>query len=442
MQEQTRRSSSPLKVALLDQIDKMARVNHPLRGWGFLGAARERSAVERNNRVMAEYLTPAIRARWQKLCAAAPPPGDDHDDDAGPGGPGGRETKRTTVVDLALQTLDPEKGDAAAAPSHGAGGLDADFLDLLLANTKVFLFAGHDTTASTLCWLVKLLAAHPRALARLRAEHDAVLGPLGAAGDDDDGLAAVRAAPRRLDALPYTRAVIKETLRLYPLVGTMRQGRPGFALVDAARARAYDTAGWVLWDATPIVQRRPDVWPRGDEFVPERWLATAATTTTTTTTAPEAHREGAGEGEDAAADDDARLRRQQKSAWRPFGQGPRNCIGQELAMTELRLVTVLLARRFDIEEAWEAWDATRWVTIFLLFLFWMVYLHLAPPPPPSPLPPQVASVLDAPQTTFLTDAHPPPVRIPAPTPRRPSTASAPTAWATASCTPRTACRCA
>ena len=69
------------------------------------------------------------------------------------------------------------------------------------------------------------------------------------------------------------------------------------------------------------------------------------------------------EGEEGEARDDARgdarLRQQQKNAWRAFSQGPRKCIGQELAMTELRLVAVLLARRFDIEEAWEAWDATR-----------------------------------------------------------------------------------
>ena len=36
--------------------------------------------------------------------------------------------------------------------------------------------------------------------------------------------------------------------------------------------------------------------------------------------------------------------------------GPRNCIGMELALTELKLVAVMLYRRFEIREAWEPWD--------------------------------------------------------------------------------------
>ena len=48
-------------------------------------------------------------------------------------------------------------------------------------------------------------------------------------------------------------------------------------------------------------------------------------------------------------------------AWRPFGAGHRICIGQDLAMTEAKLLTVFLGRKFDIEEAWDEWDAKQYV---------------------------------------------------------------------------------
>lgn len=82
------------------------------------------------------------------------------------------------------------------------------------------------------------------------------------------------------------------------------------------------------WLAAPGVQRNPDYWPRPNDFLPERWIATEGDPLYVAT----------------------------KEAWTPFSLGPRNCIGMELAMIELRLVSVLIARTFDIEEAWEEWD--------------------------------------------------------------------------------------
>lgn len=48
-----------------------------------------------------------------------------------------------------------------------------------------------------------------------------------------------------------------------------------------------------------------------------------------------------------------------KDTWRPFSLGHRICIGQELAQIEAKLVAVMLARRFDIEEAWDKFDAAQ-----------------------------------------------------------------------------------
>jgi len=58
--------------------------------------------------------------------------------------------------------------------------LDADeFIDTVIAQLKLFLFAGHDTTATSICWVLHCLAKHPGAAASVRAEHDVVLGEAG-----------------------------------------------------------------------------------------------------------------------------------------------------------------------------------------------------------------------------------------------------------------------
>jgi cytochrome P450 len=228
---------------------------------------------------------------------------------------GVQATKKRTIVDLALKQFDEEDGTHGAKPN-------AEFLDILLSNLKAFLFAGHDTTASTICWMVKLLQDNPDCLAKMRAEHTAVLG-----SDPDKAHDTILASPHLLYALPYTLAVIKETLRLYPLAATLRQGSPDFFLTAPGSPLQYITDGFALWDSSPSIQRRPELWPRGNDFIPDRFLAP--------------------EGDPLYPP---------KDGWRPFALGPRNCIGQELALVELRLVAVMIARKFDIEEAWSEWD--------------------------------------------------------------------------------------
>jgi cytochrome P450 len=68
-----------------------------------------------------------------------------------------------------------------------------------------FLAAGHETTANALAWMWMLLSQHPHARDRLCAEVDEVLGDRVPTFQD-------------ADRLPWTRAVVQETLRLYPPV--------------------------------------------------------------------------------------------------------------------------------------------------------------------------------------------------------------------------------
>jgi len=75
----------------------------------------------------------------------------------------------------------------------------------------------------------------------------------------------------------------------------------------------------MVWLVGFALQRRSDLFPDANAFRPERFLAK--------------------EGESLAVP---------KDAWRPFEKGPRNCIGQELALLETKVIMVLTLRAFDV----------------------------------------------------------------------------------------------
>lgn len=296
--EQLRTKSGPLKVALLDQIRLMNLGANAARTIPIGRMPWHNAAARRNNDTLRGLLMPQI---MNKL----------YSDDS-------NDSQVKTIVDLAIKYVDKDDPNATREEPSAA------FVDRLIANLKAFLFAGHDTTAATICFMIKLLQDNPDCLAKLRAEHDAVLG-----SDPNQASNALTESPRLLYALPYTLGVIKETLRLNPLAATLREAPAGFSLTGPLGSTTrYPVDGWGVWLSAPGVARNPAYWPRPNDFVPERWMVP--------------------EGDP--------LHPVNNSAWAPFSIGPRNCIGMELALIELRIVAVLVARRFDIEEAWEDWD--------------------------------------------------------------------------------------
>jgi cytochrome P450 len=242
-----------------------------------------------NNRIMRNYLLPHIRRSISEQDKAK---------------------GYKTIASLAAK---------AHLKSASVDNIDPQFIDIAIAQMKIFAFAGHDTTASTLCFAYHLLWTNPETLAKLRAEHDLVLGT-----DPATAASSITASPPLLNKLPYTSAVIKETLRLFPPVGTVRSGPPNISLVHPETGTRYPTEGWMLFGCSAAAHRSPTFWPRPDDFVPERWLA--------------------GEG------DPLRVRR---NAFRPFELGPRNCVGQELAQLELRAILALTVRELDVASAYD-----------------------------------------------------------------------------------------
>lgn len=162
--------------------------------------------------------------------------------------------------------------------------------------------AGHETTATALAWSLHLLARHPEALRRARAEVDSLGGR--------------RASFADLPKLGYCLKVFKEALRLYPPIYLF--GRQ--AIADVQIGEHLVPRGAVLLVSPFIVHHRADVWPEPERFDPERF-----------------------EPEAEAA--------RPRSAFIPFSAGPRTCIGNHFALMEGPLVLATLLQRADLEPA-------------------------------------------------------------------------------------------
>ncbi|KAK1690193.1 vera protein [Colletotrichum godetiae] len=294
LHEQTNATAGPLRVALADQLRLMG-IRQAF-SFGYLFPWQNK-AVDRNNSIVQHQLQPNIVRSLETSL---------------------KPSKKKTVLNLALMHLAEEAGGRPIDPTT-----DPLMMDTILGNLKTFLVAGHETTASALCFMFKVLQDNPDCMAKVRAEHDEVLGL-----DPDQAADILSKSPQLLGSLRYTHAVIKETLRLYQLASTMRGGEPGFYLSDATTGLQYPTEGFLVWDGGPGMQHDPSLWPHVDKFIPDRWLVPA---------------------EDPL--------HPVKDAWRAFARGPRDCIGQEIALVEIKLVAALIMRKYDIEEAWDEWDA-------------------------------------------------------------------------------------
>ncbi|KAE9371570.1 cytochrome P450 [Stipitochalara longipes BDJ] len=226
------------------------------------------------------------------------------------------KASRRPAIDLAIDAyLIPDENNAEI--SAGSIG-NEEFEQICIDQMKTFLFAGHDTSSSTLSYIYHMLNLHPESLAKVRQEHDDVFGVSSAA-------AVIKGTPQLLNELPYTTAVIKETLRLFPPANGSRDGSSGFTIkVDGVE---YPTKNTMIWPNVHTMHRRADLWPQPDDFIPERFL-------------PSPHN----------------FQEIMKDAWRPFQKGPRACIGQELAMLDIKVIMVMTLRDFDIKAEYEEWD--------------------------------------------------------------------------------------
>lgn len=142
------------------------------------------------------------------------------------------------------------------------------FKKLVIPQLRLFLYAGHDTTSSTLLYCYYLLFKHPDVLERVRNEHDTVFGSDFSVENVQLG---ITKDPNSLNKLQYTQAVIKEVLRLFPPGASIRDGRSDLILTDED-GKQYPTDGCHIWSLNLVMHHSPEIFASPEEFIPDRWL--------------------------------------------------------------------------------------------------------------------------------------------------------------------------
>ncbi|XP_011872735.1 PREDICTED: cytochrome P450 4C1-like, partial [Vollenhovia emeryi] len=190
-------------------------------------------------------------------------------------------------------------------------------LDILLAASRdglmtdldireevdTFMAEGHDTTATSLCFTLALLAEHKDIQNRVRNEVDTALQKNGE-----------KFTMKLLQELPYLERCIKESLRLYPSAHLISRNTGE----DVELSSYLVPAGtFVLLDIYGV-HRDPNFWPNPEVFDPDKFL-------------PE------------------KIRNRHPYSYIPFSAGPRNCIGQRFAMLEMKAMIASLIHNFYVE---------------------------------------------------------------------------------------------
>lgn len=197
------------------------------------------------------------------------------------------------ILDIMLNNADPDTGDK----------LDDDNL---INQVLTLIAAGSETSANTMAFALHLLATHPQIAEKARREIDA-LWPSRSVGDIEFA---------DIAKLRYVRRVVDETLRLWPVAaGYFRQARHDTTLGDGKYR--FHKGDWVLVLLT-AAHRSPAWGADAQDFNPDRFLPDS-------------------------------LRTLPAHIYKPFGTGPRACIGRQFALHEIVLTLAALLQRFDLE---------------------------------------------------------------------------------------------
>ena len=196
-----------------------------------------------------------------------------------------KHRKYLDFLDILLTTVDEE----------GIGLSDMEIRD----EADTFMFEGHDTTTSGMAWTLYCLAQHPEHQEKVREEVRSVLMGRDRLEYDD------------LKDLKYTSWCIKEAMRLYP---------PVFEIYRQS-SKDIELDGYLIPRDTMItlfiymIHHHPDVWDNPEEYDPLRF-------------------------------DPSNSENRHPYAYIPFSAGSRNCIGQNFALNEEKVVVATIVRRF------------------------------------------------------------------------------------------------
>ncbi|XP_029650885.1 cytochrome P450 4F22 [Octopus sinensis] len=183
-----------------------------------------------------------------------------------------------------------------ARDSNGVGLTDLDIRN----EVDTFMFAGHDTTACSLSWMVYSLACFPDHQQKIYEEISQVMQDREYVTWDD------------IPNFRYLTACLKESIRLFSTV----------PIITRVLTKPMQIDGHMLPVGSSVtvniyaIHHNPDVWEDPYEFLPERFLDSPSPQTSFN--------------------------------YIPFSAGPRNCIGQNFAMLEMKVIIAKIVRNFEI----------------------------------------------------------------------------------------------
>ncbi|KAL8178725.1 UNVERIFIED_CONTAM: Cytochrome P450 4A4 [Gekko kuhli] len=185
-----------------------------------------------------------------------------------------------------------------AKDENGAGLSDED----LRAEVDTFMFEGHDTTTSGISWILHAMAQNPEHQQICREEIKDTLRERDTVRWED------------LGKMTYTTMCIKEALRLYPPVPAVsRQLSKPITFCDG---RALPK-GSIVAISIYNIHRNPNIWEDPEVFDPTRFSLENSS-------------------------------QRHSHAFVPFAAGPRNCIGQQFAMNEIKIAVAQILLQFEI----------------------------------------------------------------------------------------------
>eukprot|EP00562_Extubocellulus_spinifer_P024522 CAMPEP_0178675566 /NCGR_PEP_ID=MMETSP0698-20121128/35451_1 /TAXON_ID=265572 /ORGANISM="Extubocellulus spinifer, Strain CCMP396" /LENGTH=555 /DNA_ID=CAMNT_0020319747 /DNA_START=93 /DNA_END=1760 /DNA_ORIENTATION=+ len=178
----------------------------------------------------------------------------------------------------------------------------------VIDNSLILIFAGSETSATTLTCASLILGLHPGVWDKVKREQELIQSEYG----DDLTKAS-------LDECTYLDSVLKEMLRIKPIEGMELRKTEKTLVIDGQQV----PRGWFVFNNVKETHINDPVTRKDDEshmdvrkgFDPDRWQNNAT----------------------------------KPSAWLPFGEGGRRCLGERLAMTEMKIFLATMARKVDYD---------------------------------------------------------------------------------------------
>uniref|UniRef100_A0A3P9C2B8 unspecific monooxygenase n=1 Tax=Maylandia zebra TaxID=106582 RepID=A0A3P9C2B8_9CICH len=205
-----------------------------------------------------------------------------------------RETsKQKTRVDFLQLMIDSQQNNNS---KQDKGLTDHE----ILSQAMTFLFAGYETTSSSLTFLSYNLATNPQVMKKLQEEVDATFP---------------NKAPiqyQELMQMEYLDCVINESLRLFPIASRLERVAKASVEINGF----VIPKGMVVMVPTWPMHRDPEIWPEPEKFKPERFSKENKETI-------------------------------DPYSYMPFGAGPRNCIGMRFALVVMKLAIVEILQRYS-----------------------------------------------------------------------------------------------